>query len=88
VEVAGEVALEQAGGVAAGLAFGDPSGDVVRGRCVVLATVQDDRVKCAVELPVAAAAQSVRLCLPARGGERGDAGETGKAGFGAEAAVV
>ena len=39
--------------------FGDALGDVVAGAGVVLATVQRDRVECAVELAVAAAAESV-----------------------------
>jgi len=51
-----QVALEQSGGVTAALAFGDASRDVVLGRCVVLAVVQDDGVDGAVELSVAAAA--------------------------------
>jgi hypothetical protein len=37
VEVAGEVALEDPCGVAAGFAFGDAAGDVLAGRRVVLA---------------------------------------------------
>ena len=86
--MAGEVALEQAGGVAAGLAFGDASGDVVLGRWVVLAAVEDDGVEGAVELAVAAAAESVPGRLAARGGDRGDAGEAGEGGFGAEPAGV
>ena len=59
VEVAGEVALEQADGVAAGFAFGDAAGDVVLGGGVVLAAVEDDGVECAVELSVAAAAEAL-----------------------------
>ena len=59
VEVAGEVALERAGCVAACFAGGDWSRDVVLGRWVVLAAVQDDRVQRAVELAVAAAAEPV-----------------------------
>ncbi len=53
--MAGEVALEQPGGVAAALAFGDPSRDVVPGRGVVLAAVQNDRVQCRLSCPVAGA---------------------------------
>jgi hypothetical protein len=49
VEVAGEVALEEACCVAACLAFGDSFGDVVLGRRVVLAAVEDDGVQGAVE---------------------------------------
>jgi hypothetical protein len=43
--VAGEVALEDPCSVAAGLAFGDAAGDVVAGRWVVLAAVEDDGVE-------------------------------------------
>jgi hypothetical protein len=42
--VAGEVALEEAGGVAAAFSFGDSSRDVVAGSRVVLSAVQGDRV--------------------------------------------
>jgi hypothetical protein len=56
--VAGEVALEESGCFAGGLAFGDAAGDVVAGCRVVLSSVERDRVECAVELAVAA-------CLPA-----------------------
>ena len=57
--MAGEVALEQTRGLAATLAFGDASLDVVAGRRVVLTSVQDDGVQGAVELAVAAAAESM-----------------------------
>jgi hypothetical protein len=57
--VAGEVALEDASGVACALAVGDAAGDVVAGGGVVLAAVEDDGVEGAVELAVAAAAESV-----------------------------
>jgi hypothetical protein len=57
--VAGEVALEDAGCVAAALSLGDATRDVVACRCVVLAAVKDDRVERTVELPVAAAAETV-----------------------------
>ena len=67
--MAGEVALEQAGGVAAALAFGDAAGDVVLGGGVVLAAVEDDGVEGAVELAVAAAAEAVADRLTARGGD-------------------
>jgi hypothetical protein len=88
VEVAGEVALEQTDGVACALAFADAAGDVVAGCRVVLAAVEDHRVQGAVELAVATAAEAVPDRLTARGGQRGDAGETGKAGFRADAVVV
>ena len=57
--MAGEVALEDAGGVAGAFAFGDAAGDVVAGGGVVLAAVEDDGVQRAVELAVAAAAESM-----------------------------
>jgi hypothetical protein len=64
-EVAGEVALEQTGGLAPALPLGDPPGDVRLGCRIVLAAVQDDGVQGAVELAVAAAAESVPRCLAA-----------------------
>ncbi len=57
--MAGEVALEQAGGVAAAFAVGYARGDVRLGCRVVLAAVEDDGVEGAVELAVAAAAESL-----------------------------
>src|SRR5207244_4291412 len=69
-------------------AFGDPARDVVLGRGVVLATVQDDRVECAVELAVPAAAESMSSRLAAGGGDRRDAGEACEGGLGAEAVSV
>jgi hypothetical protein len=56
--VAGEVALEQADGVAAAFPFSDTALDVDLGRRVVLAAVEDDGMQCAVELAVAAAGAS------------------------------
>ena len=86
--MAGEVALEQPRGVAAGLAFGEAAGDVVACCRVVLASVQDDCVEGSVELAVAAAAEPVPCCLAARGWEWCDAGEPGEAGLGVDAVVV
>jgi hypothetical protein len=86
--VAGEVALEQAGGVAAALAFGDASGDVLASRRVVLAAVEDDRVEGAVELAVAAAAEAVAAGEAAGGGQWCDAGEPSEAGFGVDPVAV
>ena len=57
--MAGEVALEDPGGVTAAFAFGDAAGDVVAGGGVVVAAVEDDGVEGAVELAVAAAAEAV-----------------------------
>ena len=57
VEVAGEVALEEADGVAGALALGDATSDVVAGGGVVEAAVEDHGVEGAVELAVAAAAE-------------------------------
>jgi hypothetical protein len=45
VEVAGEVALEAAGGLAAALPFLDPALDVVDGRSVRSASGNDDLVE-------------------------------------------
>jgi hypothetical protein len=59
VEVACEVALEQPCRFAAAFSFGDAACDVVPGGRVVLAAVEDDGVEGAVELAVAAAAQTV-----------------------------
>jgi hypothetical protein len=88
VEVVGGVALEQAGGVAAAVAVGDPAGDVVARRGVVLAAVRDVRVWGAVGLAVAAAAEPVPRRLSAGGGDWCDAGEAGEGGFGARPAWV
>ena len=84
--MAGEVALEQPGGLASALALGDASGDVVAGSWVVLAAMQRDRVQRPIELAVAAAAEAVPDGLAAGGGQRRDAGEPGEGGFGAQAA--
>jgi len=65
VEVAGEVALQEPDGVAAGLAFSDAAGDVVAGCGVVEAAVEDDGVQRTVELSVASSAEAVSLCLAA-----------------------
>jgi hypothetical protein len=46
-------------GFASAFALRDTAGDVVAGRGIVLATVQDDRVQRPVELTVAAAAEAV-----------------------------
>jgi hypothetical protein len=46
-------------GFASAFALRDKAGDVVAGRGIVLATVQDDRVQRPVELTVAAAAEAV-----------------------------
>jgi hypothetical protein len=54
----------------------------------VLAAVEDDRVQCAVELAIPAAAEPVPSRLAARGGDRGNAGEAREGGFGAQPAVV
>ena len=86
--MAGEVALEQPGGLAAAFAFGDPSSDVVLGFCVVLAPVEDDRVQRSVELPVTAAAESVPSGPAAGGGHRRDAGKPREGGLGAQPAAV
>src|SRR5262245_30632661 len=88
VEVAGEVALEDAGCFAACLAFGDAACDVVAGRGVVLAAVRGNGVERAVELAVAAAAEPVADCLSARGGYWCDAGESGEGCLGADAVAV
>ena len=53
-----------------------------------MAAVEDDAVQGAVELAVAAAAESVPLSLAAGGGDGCDAGEAGEAGLGAEPAWV
>jgi len=86
--VAGEVALEQSGGVAAALALGDPFGDVVLGRRIVLAAVKDDGVEGAIELVVAAAAEPLPCRLATGGGDGRHAGEAGEGGFGADASPM
>ena len=79
----GEIAFEEASGVTAALAFGDPSRDVVPGRWVVLAAVQDDGVQRPVELPIARAVQPVPGHLARRFWDRVGAGEGRECGFGA-----
>jgi hypothetical protein len=59
VEVAGEVALEAAGCLAAALSLADSPLDVVDGWSVHSPSGEDDLVECAVELSVAAAVESV-----------------------------
>jgi len=81
VEVAGEVALEESGGVAWALACCDSCREVVLGGLIVLAAVERDRVQCAVQLAIAAAAESVSLCLATGRGDGCDASEPGEAGF-------
>ena len=86
--MAGEVALEEADGVAAGFAFGEAAGDVVLGGGVVQSPVEDDGVEGAVELAVTAAAEPMSGSLTAGGGDRGDAGEPREGCFGAKPAWV
>ena len=76
--MAGELTLEDPGGVASAFAFGNAAGDVVAGGGVVVSAVEDDGVEGAVELAVAAAAQAVSGCVSARGGDGGGAGESGE----------
>jgi hypothetical protein len=59
VEVAGEVALEATGRLAAALSFAYSAFDVVDGRLVDSAAGEDDLVEGAVELSVAAAVEPV-----------------------------
>jgi hypothetical protein len=88
VEVAGEVALEAAGGLAAALSLADATLDVVDCRSVCSASGEDDLVECAVELSVAAAVESVADRLARRGGDWRGAGEPGESGLADEAAAV
>ena len=88
VEVAGEVALEAAGGLAAALSFSDSMLDVVDGRSVCSASGDDDLVECAVELSVAATVEPVADRLPGRGRDWGDTGEPGECGLAGQAAAV
>src|SRR5438477_9536471 len=71
VEVAGEVAFEAAGGLAAALCFAGSTFDVVDGRSVCSASGEDDLVACSVELSVAVAVESVADRLAGRGGDWG-----------------
>ena len=81
VEVAGEVALEAAGGFAAGFAFAGAPFDVGDRGWVCSASGDEDLVEGAVELAVAAAVEAVADRLAGGGGDRGDAGETGERGL-------
>ena len=88
LEVAGAVAVEAAGGLAAALSFLDSTLDVVDGRSVHSASGEDDLVESAVELPVAAAVEPVADPLARGGGDRGGAGEPGEGGLADETAAV
>src|SRR5260370_26428035 len=81
VEVSGEVALEAAGGLAAGFSFLDSPLDVVDGRSVCSAAGNDDLVECSGELSVAAAVEPGADRLAGGGGGRGDAREPGASGL-------
>src|SRR5438477_5087836 len=81
VEVAGEVAFEAAGGLAAALSFAGSTLDVVDGRSVCSASGEDDLVEGPVELSVAVAVESVADRLARRGGDWGGAGELGEGGL-------
>src|SRR5262249_53377746 len=87
VELAGEVAFEAAGCLAAALSFADATLDVVDGRWVDSASGEDDLVECAVELSVAAAVESVAERLARRGWDGGGAGELGEGGLADETAA-
>src|SRR6266568_3178233 len=88
VEVAGEVAFEAAGGLAAALSFAGSTLDVVDGRSVCSASGNDDLVECSVELSVAAAVEAVADRLAGGCRDRGDAGEPGECGLADHAAAV
>jgi hypothetical protein len=88
VEVAGEVALEAAGGLAAALSFSDSTLDVVDRRLVGSASGEDDLVEGPVELSVAAAVEPVADRLAGGGRDRGGAGEPGEGGLADETAAV
>jgi hypothetical protein len=88
VEIAGEVALEAAGGLAAALPFADATLDVVDGRSVHSASRKDDLVECAVELSVAGSVESVADRLARRGWDWGGASEPGKGALADETAAV
>ena len=79
--MAGKVALEAAGGFAAGLAFLGSAFDVGDGCGVPAAACDDDLVEGAVEFAVAAAVESVTDGLAGGGGDWGGAGEAGEGGF-------
>src|SRR5215472_17752263 len=63
VDLAGDVALEGADGLLAGLAFGGAAGQVLLGAGVVLEAGDDDPPDRVVGLPVAAAVEAVALVL-------------------------
>src|SRR6188472_686965 len=67
VKLAGDVALEAAPDLTAGLAFGGASGDVFLGRWAGSDAGQGDGVDCAVQGSVAAAVESVPNRLAAAG---------------------
>lgn len=85
--MAGEIALENAGRFAGGLAFGDAAGDVGAGRRVVLAAVQDDgSARLSWRSPPRLSRW--RIVQPLDAGKGATAGESGEGGFGADAITV
>src|SRR4051794_14477247 len=88
VEGAGEVALEAAGGLARGFAFGGAAGDVVAGGLVHAAAGHRDGVQSGVGGAVAAAVEAVAGGAAAAGGDGVDAAEGGEGGLGTHAAMV
>src|SRR3990170_2899770 len=88
VDVAGEVALEQAHGLALALALADAAGDVGGGGWIVAAAGEDDLVEAVVELAVAAAVESVADEASGAGGDRCCACQPGEGGLAAQPAAV
>jgi hypothetical protein len=79
------VALEVADGFAGGLAFCAFAGDVVLGLGVAAGAGDGDAVDGGVDLPVAAAVESVTVRVARADRDRGDAAGAGQLGVGGEA---
>ena len=81
VELAGDVALEDAADVAVGFAFGAAAGEVGMGAGAAAHPGERDGVQGVVEVPVAAAVEAVADGFAAAGGDGVDAGEGGEGGL-------
>ncbi|GAB3179893.1 hypothetical protein GCM10027162_33000 [Streptomyces incanus] len=87
-DLAADHPLEASLRVTGGLPFGDLACDVRLRRGIESHPDQGDRVHGPVELPVAAAVETVSVGQPGRGRDRRNTGERGERGFRAESSLV
>ena len=83
VDLASDVSLEAADGLAAGFAFGDAAGEVVAGACVPAQPGQGDAVEGGVGLSVAAAVEAATAGLAGGCFQRVDAAQGCEGGLAA-----